>query len=834
MIRLVQPPFVQLNAPYPSLYYLRSFLESRGYAVRVDDHSIDLFSEIFSRPGLERIFTDARRAWEEGKIPGAAGPRIRYNIERFLSEEALWLSCIDRLVAFLRGQDHEWGHLIALANGAVPGGPRFDACLESMNGAPSPDAAPLLAGRLLADIADFLTVTLDPSFSLIRYAESLAAGKTLAGLTGPPGDSVSGDFSRIRSNLDGYIMKVFYRPFLERRWEEPAAAGPERKDGRGLEDGAGPFVLLVTIPFPGCLAGALVCAESAGKRFGGGVVTVAGGGYVNTELRFMEDAAFFDYFDFLSFDRGYGSLTAILDFLRRKDTRCTGEGPFPLYKTIYRSGGLIIRGTNIDAAGPGGTAVTEDGKTIIENQQRSPKHPVPDSAEFLALEKESVQTVFPDYSGTDFSKYLMAADDPNPMHRLWSDGRWLKAYLAHGCYWHNCAFCDITLDYIRGYEPVNTDAFFRSLLAQADKTGVRGVHLVDEAAPPSSLLRLAELNRPGSSALKGRPPLGFWGNIRFEKAFTPDAAALLAAGGVLGVSGGIEVATEKGFKRIGKGITLPDVVRSCAAFKEAGILTHAYLIYGYWDEDEQEILDSAEILRQLFAAGLLDSAFWHKFVLTCHSRIYAEWRQGIHPDLRPLLKTPDFFSVGEAAGRPPVFARNDLVFEGEERSSRFTGGLDRLLAAWMAGDAETPVQEAFPFRTPPPAVKAGTVNELLDKYARDRDRDREYGGEFATERGRLLFLGSKPVISRASPGGTVLFWRYRLADHRLRIARTEGAPQFGTAGAETLLQRTAALLESAAGEGVEPAVFCKELGAIFRRGTGRAWKVLRNGGLVYR
>ncbi|MDR1373880.1 MAG: radical SAM protein, partial [Treponema sp.] len=333
MIYLVQPPFIQLNSPYPSLYYLRSFLERRGYTAGVDDHSIALFAEIFSRSGLERIFADARRAWEEGKIPGAGHPHTRYNIERFLSEQTLWLSCIDRLVAFLRGQDGEWGRLLALANGVVPGGPRFDALLDSMNGDPPPNAAPLLAGRLLSDLADFLTVTLDPSFSLIRYAESLAAGRSAAGPAINPGLR---NFPLLRSNLDGYIMKTFYRPFLERRWEA--------LDAGELEYTAFPLILLVTIPFPGCLAGALVCAESAKRRFGCGTVTIAGGGYVNTELRFMEDGAFFDYFDFVSFDRGYGSLTAVLDFLRRKQE---GAGPVPLYKTLYRSGGRIIRGTRI-------------------------------------------------------------------------------------------------------------------------------------------------------------------------------------------------------------------------------------------------------------------------------------------------------------------------------------------------------------------------------------------------------------------------------------------------------------------------------------------------------
>jgi hypothetical protein len=816
VIYLVQPPLIQLNAPYPAPYYLKSFLDARGYKTLVSDHSIALFSEIFCPAGLRRVFAGAQRAWESRAIPDAGNPHIRYNIERFLSEEGLWLSCIERLTGFLRGRDDEWGCHLALANGVVPGGPRFDAYLRSMDGEPSPDAAPLLASKLLADLADFITVTLDPSFALIRYAESLAA----RGTTEP-------------ENLDGYIMRTFYRPFLERQWAELTAGG-------GFGSGDYPCVMLITIPFPGCLTGALICAESAKQRFGGQVITVAGGGYVNTELRFLEDSVVFDCFDFLSFDRGYGSLAAILDFsgLKGRENadprqwelpcrglpRSNGAEPLPLYKTLYRAGGRVIRGTDINAAYAGNST---DAGGISSS---------PDNAGFKALEKEAIQTVFPDYSGVDFSLYLRITDDPNPMHRLWSGGRWLKAYLAHGCYWHNCAFCDVSLDYIRGYDPVNTETFFRRMLEQSEKTGVRGIHLVDEAAPAASLVRLAERNR--QEALKGRPPLNFWGNIRFEKTFTPDAAALLAAGGLSAVSGGIEVATEQGFRRIGKGISLPDVVHSCAAFKEAGILTHAYLIYGYWDEEDQEIIDSAEILRQLFAAGLLDSAFWHKFVLTCHSRIFAEWRGGLHQTLKIPGGLPERIADvvnsnngnrGASLGHPPLFACNDLTFEGEDRSARFTEGLDRLLGAWMAGNTEEPVQAAFPFGTPPPAVSPDTVTKLLDEYALERDQTRRKIPEPGTAagQGKLLFLGSRPLVSGGE--GTALFWRWRLADHWLRITPSRACD----GDAETLLRKTTALLEAASRDSTIPADFYGKLQGLFGNGAGRVWRVLRKGGLVW-
>jgi radical SAM superfamily enzyme YgiQ (UPF0313 family) len=752
---LVQPPLVQLNSPYPAPYYLKSFLEGaalgEGAACRVlvRDHSIGLFEKIFCRAGLEKVFAAAKK-------PGSSGDRRRAGyVERFFSEQSGWIASVDRLVNFLRGRDQEWGHLLALANGALPSGPRADAFLDAAEGQISPEEAPLLGSKLLADLADFITLTLDPSFSLVRYVPSLAEG---------PGFR---DFRELERSLDGPVMELFYRPFLEEEWAVLEKTG------------TGPSVLGLTIPFPGCLAGALVCARSARARFGPDLIIIAGGGYVNTELRFLDTPAFFDYVDYLSFDRGYGSLRAILEHRFPGFGTAGGPGGKILYRTMYRGkDGGIIRDPEI-----AGEAAPDLAAPFAPCRQ---------------TDQEAVKTVFPDYRGLDFSRYLCPVDDANPMHRLWSQGRWLKAYLAHGCYWRRCIFCDTSLDYIRSFEPVDLDALFRHLLAQAEASGVRGVHLVDEAAPPGALLRLAELNRAAGL------PLVFWGNIRFDRAFDPDTAAVLAAGGLLGVSAGIEVATEAGFKRLGKGIGLEEVVRVCAAFKEAGILTHGYLIYGYWDSNPGEITGSAETIRQLFAAGLLDSAFWHQFVLTRHSRLYGEWRRGLHPGLVPL----------EDPGGG--FALNDLRFKGEEKFDRFTEGLDRLLAAWMAGDSSGPVAAAFPFKTPQPPVPPGLVSALLDRYARDRDQDR------ASPPGekRLLFLGSRPRVS-GGPGEGSLLWRWRLGDQRLK------------AGTFLQAEKTAALLEKAAlSPGLSAGEFYRALEeALGEAGAKKGWKLLRQAGL---
>ncbi len=748
MIYLVQPPLVQLNAPYPSIYYLRSFLEKQGLTVRTADHSIGLFEKVFCRDGLRLVFSEAASVYKN-RGNNQAGPpvfeenQVIYYIEGFLSEEEKWIRSINRLISFLRGEDREFGHLLGLANGILPGSPRLDAYLDSVEGQPPPDAAGLMAGKLLADLAEFIRLTLDPSFALIRYEQS--SGKSIR------------DFSAVLENLSGFILDTFYGPYLKREWETMDIPPGE------------PLILGCSIPFPGCLTGALYCAESARKYFGNRVTTIAGGGYVNTELRSLGDDRFFDFFDYLSFDRGYGSLAAIL-----KDAGSrTPRGGQPLYKTMYR--------------------LDETGQII---------KPGDDDKIFSEIDGESPVSVFPDYSSVDFSRYIYPVDDTNPMHRLWSDGHWLKVYLAHGCYWHNCAFCDVSLDYIKGFRKVDPDALFGHLLDQVEKTGIRGIHLVDEAAPVSSLLRLAELNRQ-----KGLP-FFFWGNIRFEKSFTPDTAALLAAGGLVGVSAGIEVASGKGFQRIGKGIGFDDVVSACAAFKESGILTHAYLIYGYWDEDDAEIIDSAEVMRQFFETGLLDSTFWHKFVLTRHSKIYTEKLQGNHESL--IIKDPLKINP-----RMKVFADNDLGFEGENRFDKFTVPLDSLAAAWMAGDTSLPVGKAFPFKVPKPSVPEDFISFHISEYARRRDKCfSDY------EHRRHVFLGSKPMVI---PGKTetLLRWRWKISDY-----------EYGFAAGEDQVRALAdILIQASPGSGMDH-TFDALASILGKEKTIKFWKVLREGGLT--
>ena len=221
----------------------------------------------------------------------------------------------------------------------------------------------------------------------------------------------------------------------------------------------------------------------------------------------------------------------------------------------------------------------------------------------------------PTYSGLTLDRYLTILDSTNPMHRLWSEGHWNKLTVAHGCYWKQCTFCDVGLNYISRYEMTPTDRLIQQIEQLIAETGCRGFHFVDEAAPPAALKSLA------LALLERGITISWWGNIRFEEAFSPDLCCLLAASGCIAVTAGLEAASDRLLEKIKKGITVDQTALVAAAFKDAGILIHAYLMYGCPSETVQETIDSLERVRQLFAADLIQSAFWHRFTATAHSPI---------------------------------------------------------------------------------------------------------------------------------------------------------------------------------------------------------------------
>lgn len=437
-----------------------------------------------------------------------------------------------------------------------------------------------------------------------------------------------------------------------------------------------PRMVAISVPFPGNLYAAFRCAQWI-KQYYPGVKVTMGGGFPNTELRSLSDARVFEFFDFITLDDGEAPIENLVQHI---------EGRLPV-EALKRTFTLI------------------NGNVIYINNQ-------------ACTDYRQGQVGTPDYSDFWLDKYISAIEVVNPMHSLWSDGRWNKLTMAHGCYWGKCTFCDISLDYIKNYEPVSAQLLCDRMEEIIAQTGQNGFHFVDEAAPPALMRELA------LEILRRKLVVSWWTNVRFEKSFTRDLCLLLKASGCIAVSGGLEVASDRLLQLIQKGITVAQVARVNRNFTEADIMVHAYLMYGFPTQTAQETIDSLEMVRQMFAAGILQSAFWHQFAMTAHSPV------GLHPET---------FSVEKETDIPGSFANNDIVHRDPTGADHeaFSYGLKKSLLNYMHGAClDMPLHKWFDFKTPKTSI---TPDYVLNALKED---------EFATYKptAKIVWLGKTPTL----------------------------------------------------------------------------------------
>ena len=543
---LITPPLTQLNTPYPATTMLKAFLEVHGHVAVQVDLGIELVDEIYTREWLSNYALDIVEPEEKAYI----------------------LRCsdvVEQVKAFLRGQDNTLASRIANRS-LLPEGPRFEQMgdLEwSFGTSGTEDKARHLATLFIEDIADYLRDHTDPHFDLIRYAEQLAN-------YAPTFDEMDAALHAPATVIDRLMLKLL-KQHLE----------AERPDAVGF-----------TIPFPGCLYGALRCAQYIKQDCH--LPVVLGGGFVNTEWRQLSDRRIFAYCDFITFD----------------------DGELPLLRIAEHLEGRLVADQLV-------RTITPANPQLRENTENPANQELP----------------APDFEGLPLEKYLSLAEMTNPMHRLWSCGRWNKLMMAHGCYWHRCAFCDTSLDYIGRYDTPSAATVVDRMEHIMAQTGNSGFHFIDEALPPKLLKEVCE------EILRRRLTVSFWGNIRFEKAYTAELCDLLSEAGCVAVSGGLEVASDRLLRLMDKGVTIGQTVQACRHFRDAGIMVHTYLMYGFPTETLQETLDALDTVRRMFDEGIVQSAFWHRYAMTCHS---------------PSGREPERFGARRTNMRANSFCNNEV------------------------------------------------------------------------------------------------------------------------------------------------------------------------------
>jgi radical SAM superfamily enzyme YgiQ (UPF0313 family) len=472
-----------------------------------------------------------------------------------------------------------------------------------------------------------------------------------------------------------------------------------------------PSLVALSVPFPGNLYTSFRCAQWIKKNYPA-VKIAMGGGFPNTELRSISDARVFEFFDFITLDDGEAPLERLIAHIQQQNPAET------LKRTFLLRNGVV---------------------EYINNKS------------FTDYKQGEVGT--PDYSDFLLDKYISAIEIINPMHSLWSDGRWNKLTMAHGCYWGKCTFCDISLDYIRLYEPVTASLLCDRMEELIAQTGQNGFHFVDEAAPPA-LMRAMALE-----IIRRKLVVSWWTNVRFEKSFTRDLCLLLKASGCIGISGGLEVASDRLLALIQKGITVAQVARVNKHFTEAGIMVHAYLMYGFPTQTAQETIDSLEMVRQLFAAGILQSAFWHQFTMTAHS---------------PVGLEPEKYKVKKQTTLVGSFANNDIehIDPGGADHDSFSYGLKKSLLNFMHGAClDYPLHRWFDFKTPKTSIAPDYIVNAISEEELVSDKPNT----------KIIWLGKAPsleVVTKSKKGQqwemAELSFQNKKGQLTIRVSEEEG------------------------------------------------------------
>ena len=661
---LITPPFTQLNTPYPATAYLKGFLNTKSITAFQMDLGIEVILKLFSKEGLNSIFSNVNRQ-----------PTTE-NIKRIYSLRQDYINTIDAVIAFLQGKNQTLARQICAGN-FLPEASRFEQ-LDDMEWAfgsmGMQDKAKHLATLYLEDLSDFIKEVIDENFGFSRYAERLGRS--------------ANSFDELYSNLQSEFTYIdgITLPILEERLKEVQ-----------------PKLVLISVPFPGNLYSAFRCAQFI-KKYYPQIKTAMGGGFPNTELRDLKDKRVFEFFDFITLD----------------------DGELPVELLHYN----VCHSERSEVSLYKRTFLIENNEVVYKNST-------------IRSDYKQSDVGTPDYSDLLLNDYISVIEIANPMHSLWSDGRWNKLTMAHGCYWGKCTFCDISLDYIKLYEPIAAKTLVDRMEEIIAQTGETGFHFVDEAAPPALMREVA------LEILRRKLTVSWWTNIRFEKSFTADLCLLLKASGCIAVSGGLEVASDRLLELIQKGVTVEQVAQVTRNFTEAGIMVHAYLMYGYPTQTVQETIDSLEMVRQMFELGILQSGFWHQFAMTAHSPV------GMFPSAFGVI--PEMNDI--------TFANNDIQFNDITgiNHDKFSFGLKKSLFNFMHGICfDYELQDWFDFKIPNTSISSDYIISCLENE-----------NTFATKpSAKIIWIGGKPItqtFTKSKKGNTWEMMRLTFHDKRETI-----------------------------------------------------------------
>jgi len=271
--------------------------------------------------------------------------------------------------------------------------------------------------------------------------------------------------------------------------------------------------------------------------------------------------------------------------------------------------------------------------------------------------KNNLSISCPDYNSFSLDKYL-------------SPGRVIPYSGAHGCYWHQCAFCPEKAEG-NAYCPLEVSQATNDLHTLTRRMNPALMHILDSSISPSLLKALAQ-NPPGAP---------WYGFVRATKHLADEDFCLsLKSSGCVMLKLGIESGNQNVLDHLNKGIDLSMTSAVLKNLKKAGIATYGYFLFGTPPENKESALKTMDFVAEHYtcidflnlaifnlptgsveAQNLATRDFykgdlslyrnfqhplgWHR----ADVRKFLEKTFKKHPAIAPIVKrTPEFFTSNHA------------------------------------------------------------------------------------------------------------------------------------------------------------------------------------------
>jgi len=206
--------------------------------------------------------------------------------------------------------------------------------------------------------------------------------------------------------------------------------------------------------------------------------------------------------------------------------------------------------------------------------------------------------------------------DGLPLEKYFSPKPILPILSSRRCYYDKCTFCEINYAWGEQHRQRSAERVVQDLKTLSEKYKTSLFKFVDEALPPGHVRQLCDL------IVSEGLDISWDAYVIQERQFASQKFVnKMAKAGCKALHYGLESASPRVSELMKKGINLALTEEILRNTKNAGILTHIWVIFGFPGELEEDAQMTKDFVLKLHAAGLLDSIEINAFSLTRFSPV---------------------------------------------------------------------------------------------------------------------------------------------------------------------------------------------------------------------